>query len=326
MSISENVHVLFPSARPEPINIGLVNIMPDAAFLETELQFSDLVGNASGRRPWRLHLFTLPEVAREGAAADHAAEHYRSIEQLWTTRLDGLIVTGTEPRQPDLSREAYWPSLTRVIDWAADHTASTIFSCLAAHAAVQHLDGIRKERRTTKLTGVFDCDKTMAHWSTDTMEAPIKTPHSRWGNVTEADLAAKDYQVLTRSDATGANLFAKSFGSAFLFLQGHPEYAGDALQKEYRRDVRRYLTGERDSYPRIPVDVFGAAAEAKLELLALQAVKTRDPAILSDVSRLAKATSGRTAWGEHATQLYGNWLNFLLDSRPDYARPSATAD
>lgn len=315
MSISENVHTLFPSATPEPLTIGLVNIMPDAAFLATELQFAELVGNAGGRKPARLHLFTLPEVAREGAAADRAAVHYRSIEQLRTTRLDGLIVTGTEPRQPDLSQETYWPSLTRVIDWAEDNTASTIFSCLAAHAAVQHLDGIRRERRPTKLTGVFASEKAVDHWITDDLDTPVRTPHSRWGNVREADLSAKGYQILTRSNETGADLFTKSFGSTFLFLQGHPEYAADALQKEYRRDVRRYLTGERDSYPGIPVSVFKPATEAKLQELAHQALATRDPALLAEVSRLAKARSGPTAWSGQATQIYRNWLQFLADHR-----------
>jgi homoserine O-succinyltransferase/O-acetyltransferase len=315
MTIGDNVHILFPSAAPEPLNIGLVNIMPDAAFLATELQFADLVGNAGGRRPWHLHLFTLPEVVRDGAAAYHAAEHYRSIEQLWTTRLDGLIVTGTEPRQADLSQETYWPSLTRVIDWAQDNTTSTIFSCLAAHAAVQYLDGIRRERKPTKLTGVFACDKSLEHWTTHGMEAPLLTPHSRWGHVTEADLEAKGYQVLTRSQLTGPDLFTKSFGSTFLFLQGHPEYAADALQKEYRRDVRRYLTGERDSYPNLPVNVFKPATEAKLELMSLKAKQTRDPELLSEVSRLAKSRASSTAWSDHATQLYCNWLTFLLDNR-----------
>ena len=325
MSISENVHILFPSASPAPLQIGLVNIMPDAAFLETERQFSGLVEGAAGRRPSRIHLFTLPEVVREGAAAIHAGTHYRSVEQLWPTRLDGLIVTGAEPRQPDLSQESYWPSLTRVIDWAEDNTASTIFSCLAAHAAVQHLDGVRKQRRPTKLTGVFDCERVANHWSTDDIGTPIKTPHSRWGHVTETDLAAKGYQVLTRSEATGANLFAKSFGSQFLFLQGHPEYAGDALQKEYRRDVRRFLTGERDVYPSLPLNVFRPATEAKLELLALRAKQTRDPGLLTEVSRLAKTRSGPSDWAPGATQLYANWLRYLLEQRRDLSRPVTQA-
>ncbi len=325
MSVSDNVHVLFPSAGEAPIEIGLVNIMPDAAFLATELQFAELLGNAAGRRQWRLHLFSMPTVARAGAAADHASAHYRDIEQLWTSRLDGLIVTGTEPRQPDLSQETYWPDLTRVIEWAEDHTASTVFSCLAAHAVVQHLDGIRRERRPTKLTGVFPCQRAMDHWATDGIDDALRTPHSRWGNVREADLAAKGYQILTRSELTGADLFTKSFGSEFLFLQGHPEYSADALQKEYRRDVRRFLAGERDDYPGIPVNVFKPTTEARLRDLAKRAIDTRDPAILTEVSQLTKVRTSRTTWGEQATQIYGNWLSFLEESRHDVARPASHA-
>jgi homoserine O-succinyltransferase/O-acetyltransferase len=319
MSIS-NVHVLFPSPAPKPLQIGLVNIMPDAAFLATEQQFAELVARAAGRRPCRLHLFTLPEVVRSGAAATHASETYRSVEQMWAEPLDGLIVTGTEPRQPDLAQEAYWPSLTRVIDWAADHTASTIFSCLAAHAAVQYLDGIKRHRRATKLTGVFGATTTADHWLTSDLAPPLLTPHSRWGHVEETDLAAKGYQVLTRADATGANLFTKPCGSTFVFLQGHPEYAGDALQLEYRRDVRRYLTGERDDYPALPVDVFKPATAARLEELAKAAMATRDASLLAEVSRLAKAGRGPTPWGGQAGQLYANWLRYLSDHRRGVAR------
>ena len=63
---------------------------------------------------------------------------------MWDTRLDGLIVTGTEPKSKNLDDEPYWAALPQVIDWAREHTHSTIWSCLAAHAAVLHTDGIER--------------------------------------------------------------------------------------------------------------------------------------------------------------------------------------
>ena len=46
---------------------------------------------------------------------------------------------------------------------------------------------------------------------------------------------------LTRSDEAGVGLFAKTQGSLFFFVQGHPEYEAETLLREYRRDIGRYL-------------------------------------------------------------------------------------
>ena len=43
---------------------------------------------------------------------------YRDIAELWDTPLDGLIVTGTEPRAADLKDEPYWEALSALVDWA----------------------------------------------------------------------------------------------------------------------------------------------------------------------------------------------------------------
>ena len=42
--------------------------------------------------------------------------------------------------------EPYWASLTQLIDWAEHNTHSSVWSCLAAHAAVLRIDGIRRRR------------------------------------------------------------------------------------------------------------------------------------------------------------------------------------
>src|SRR5579864_2571933 len=124
------------------IVVALVNNMPDAALRTTERQFRELLTAASQGRDVRLVLFALPDIARSAAASAHIAAHYRDISELWGSRVDGLIVTGTEPRVPVLDDEPYWPALTRLVGWAENHTGSTIWSCLAAHAAVLHTDGI----------------------------------------------------------------------------------------------------------------------------------------------------------------------------------------
>ena len=70
-----------------------------------------------------------------------------------------MIVTGAEPIAATLPEEPFWQDLTDMIDWAKTNTRSTIWSCLAAHAAVLHLDGIERQRLDTKCSGIYDCAK-----------------------------------------------------------------------------------------------------------------------------------------------------------------------
>src|SRR6266436_1534435 len=97
------------------IAIGIVNNMPDAALQATERQFIGLLAAAAGQLPVRLRLFALPGVPRGEAAQRHIASNYAAIEDLWSAGLDGLIVTGTEPRGA-LTAEPYWPAFTRLVD------------------------------------------------------------------------------------------------------------------------------------------------------------------------------------------------------------------
>ncbi|HXW41096.1 MAG TPA: homoserine O-succinyltransferase, partial [Xanthobacteraceae bacterium] len=79
------------------ITIGLVNNMPDAALQATERQFVDLIRAATPNAVVLLKLFAIPEL-RRGDARYALDERYRDIAELWDTPLDGLIVTGAEPR------------------------------------------------------------------------------------------------------------------------------------------------------------------------------------------------------------------------------------
>src|SRR5665213_3316629 len=211
---------------PDALVVGLVNNMPDAALKTTEWQVRDLLSRAAGERTVSLRIFSLPRVPRSEAGLAHVRQHHEEIAALWRDGVDGLIVTGTEPKAASFEDEPYWPALVRLIDWAEDNTASTIWSCLASHAAAYHLDGIERQPLGRKLFGVFDCDKAQDH---PLVSGPSrwKTPHSRYNGVAEAALEAAGYQILSRSAQAGVDFFIKERNSLFVFLQGHPEY--DAL-------------------------------------------------------------------------------------------------
>src|SRR6478672_2954132 len=128
------------------LTIGLVNNMPDPALKATERQFMKLLQAAAGPRRIRFHCFSLPSVKRSPEARWHVESEYSELTELRRHKFDGLIVTGAEPVAPELDQEPYWRDLTELIDWAKVNTRSTIWSCLAAHAAVLHLDGIARRQ------------------------------------------------------------------------------------------------------------------------------------------------------------------------------------
>ena len=48
-------------------------------------------------------------------------------------------------------------------DWAQENAHSTVWSCLAAHAAILHMDGIGRRKREDKLFGIFECARGSDH-------------------------------------------------------------------------------------------------------------------------------------------------------------------
>src|SRR5207245_625481 len=94
---------------------------------------------------------------------DYVTRFYSPIEDLWDSHLEGLIVTGTEPRSPNLKDEPYWASLISVLEWAEHHTHSAVWSCLATHAALLHLDGIARRPLDEKRFGIFECERVADH-------------------------------------------------------------------------------------------------------------------------------------------------------------------
>jgi homoserine O-succinyltransferase len=300
-----------PGERREPLEVAVVNNMPDPALQSTERQFRELITAAADGHDLRIHLFSFPELIRGPEGRAYVAEHYEPIEQLWTGRFDGLVVTGAEPRTDVISDEVYWNSLTRLIGWASDRTTSTIWSCLAAHAAVLHLDGIERQRYASKLHGVFACRRAADHLLFAGLGNTWHFPHSRLNTLPSDRLAAGGYDIISASDDAGADGFVKDHGSLFLFLQGHPEYDPGALYREYRRDVGRFLAGTVEKYPAIPHGYLDAETTRVLEEFRARAERDRRPQLLDEFPAVHAKEHIVHSWRATAVRLYGNWLDYL---------------
>jgi homoserine O-succinyltransferase/O-acetyltransferase len=298
-----------PNARC--LEIGIVNNMPDATLAATERQFKTLIDHAAAGRRVRVRFLALPGIARGEAAARHINESYGDIDALTRDKLDGLIITGCEPKAASLADEPYWPGLTRLIDWAADHTRSTIFSCLAAHAAVLHLDGIKRVPVGRKYSGVFECAVMTDDPLTWGLGPTLHIPHSRLNDLDAGALSARNYRTLSASPKIGVDIFVKQHGSLFVFLQGHPEYDADSLLREYRRDVTRFLRGERRDFPASPENYFDAPLEGHLSSFADRVTSGRSRQPHRELASLLDGVHPAKTWRSSATGLYRNWVDGL---------------
>jgi homoserine O-succinyltransferase len=306
------------------ITIGLVNNMPDAAFDATERQFLDLLRDASGDKLVRIKLYMLGEMPRGSELRAALGGRYRDIASVATDGLDGLIVTGTEPRAERLDDEPYWSELSWLVGWAQRHSASAIWSCLAAHAAVLRLDGIERRPLPAKQFGVFEFDVAAGDPLIAGVGPRSATPHSRFNDLPEAALLNCGYRVLSRSQEAGVDMFARSEagGALFLFFQGHPEYESDTLLREYRRDVGRFLRGERQDYPALPRHYLSEPAIAVLNAYRARAIDERNEALAAEFPFAALASRIDCRWRASARAIYRNWLEWLGDRK---AEPLAAA-
>ena len=303
------------SSRTTCLDIGLINNMPDAALDATERQFRALLGAAADDVAMHLTLYSLPEVQRTDFGRRQVSR-YSSIDDLWVRHHDGLIVTGTEPRAADLKDEPYWQSLTRVLEWAECHTYSTILSCLAAHAGILHFDGIERRPLGDKRFGVFECVSVSDHPLTAEAPARLQMPHSRFNEIPEEALRRCGYRVLTRSDDAGVDAFVKKRnGSLFVFFQGHPEYEASTLLLEYRRDIGRFLRGERETYPSMPQGYFDDEMVEALTALRQRLMADRREELLAEFPIAAAVSKVTNTWHSTAQQLYRNWLLYLAGER-----------
>ncbi|MGH6764231.1 MAG: homoserine O-acetyltransferase/O-succinyltransferase family protein, partial [Bradyrhizobium sp.] len=183
------------------------------------------------------------------------------------------------------------------------------WSCLAAHAAVLHLDGIERHRLDAKCSGIFDCSRVADDRLLKNITSPLKIAHSRLNALHSRDLAAHGYRVLTESPEAGVDIFARQRRSQFIFFQGHPEYDALSLQREYLRDITRYLSGQRDAYPAFPRNYFTAETEHRLKNFQKLARVERKLPLSAELPKLTLRPD--IATGSAASAIFGNWLDYL---------------
>ena len=131
------------------------------------------------------------------------------------------------------------------------------------------------------------------------------------------------YRLLSTSTEAGADVFVRDRGSLFVFLNGHPEYHADALFREFRRDVIRFLSGEQDFYPELPHGYFDGETETMLQAFRQRATEnpSMDLAVELPVRGIATARVPQ-AWHDVAQRIFANWLAYLISHKTPTTMPA----
>lgn len=301
------------SSDRHDVSIGLLNLMPDAALRATDRQFIRLLSAAAETWDVWVYPFTVAAAQRGDEARRHIDDHYQELGEVMKGGLDALIVTGANPAQDLLEREAFWEGLGDVLDWAQDATKSVLCSCLATHAVLEKYRGLKRTRLQDKRWGVYQHRILTSHHLLRDVDEPVAAPHSHWYDVTREDMEAVGLTVLVESDEAGVHM-AVSDDDFYVFFQGHPEYDVISLLKEYRRELGRYYRGERSDYPPVPEHYFDevglAAVEAYRPVLeGAKATGTMPPGLAeSEVM-----PSGGPGWSAAGRIIYRNWLSGISD-------------
>jgi homoserine O-succinyltransferase/O-acetyltransferase len=192
---------------------------------------------------------------------------------------------------------------------------SVLLSCLASHASVLAVDSLSRIPLPSKCFGVFPQRIHHGHPIARGLQS-VSFPHSRHNEIDTNELRKIGYEILADSHTGGWTVAARdTAGTLTVMFQGHPEYSRDTLLREHRRDVRRFLCGERDTYPPMPIGYLDADGEAAL-------IQFRDEV----TSRTTEAAIGAfpfdlaldhvsADWRSASQRLVSNWLGVMERKR-----------
>ena len=295
------------------LHVGLLNLMPDAALEVTERQFVRLLGRANRIVQVFVHLFTVDGLDRGPQAGAHVDAHYESFADLRRQGLDGLVVSGANVTGPVLAEQPFYEPLREVMGWAAEEVTSTLCSCLASHALLEQRHGLARRRLQAKRWGVLDHRVVDAgHPLVAGTNTRFAVPHSRWNDVSVAQVRGAGLRVVVETDAGDLHLATSADGLRTVFLQGHPEYDLESLLKEHKRELARFGSGELDELPPVPEGYLGPVAARVVtrhveDLVSARAAGRRAPAYPETELRRLLANT----WADTASAVFHNWLGLV---------------
>ncbi|MEM8844211.1 MAG: homoserine O-succinyltransferase [Pseudomonadota bacterium] len=312
---AEGIEVCSPEkVDPESfvLHVGFLNMMPDAAIAATERQFLRLIGS-NDKTSVYCHPFTIQGVERSSQAKVYIQHYYSDLAKIKEEHLDAIVITGANVMQPILTKEKFWDDLQEVLIWSKENIKSTMCSCLATHAAVKVFYDIDRKHMGNKCWGVFEHEViNKDHLLLADVQSSIKMCHSRFNDISYADFLNHKVDALITSRVAGVQLAAEK-DLSMIYFQGHPEYDDISLLKEYKREIYRYLSGDRNDYPPLPENYLDKnaikVAEKFKQLLSNQ---SREIELLDQFPESLLQKSISNPWKQSAHTIFSNWLDSIV--------------
>jgi len=309
------------------LHIGLLNMMPDAALTATEQQFMRLVGRCDLEASLYVYPFSISELNRDAQAEEHIGKYYFEFDDLAEQGLNALIISGANVVAPSIDQEPIWNPLIAVANWAEEHCASTLCSCLASHALIKGSYRIDRQHLPFKQWGVYSHRVVGPdHPLMNGIDAQFDAPHSRWNEITRSQLEHAGLTVLVDSVEAGVHMAVSPDQFRVIYTQGHPEYDANSLLKEYKREIFRFLDGELPAAPPYPENYLSAEAiEVANRYIEETTIALRNQNPLPEFPEKEMEVHVANTWRDTGEAIVSNWLKLVfelanIDRRLQFAR------
>lgn len=265
-----------------PLQIGILNLMPNK--IATETQLSRLLGNTPLQV--EVELIQVSTHKAKNVSEEHMLKFYKTFSEIKDRKFDGFIITGAPVEKMDYTEVNYWDELCEIMEWTKTNVHSTFHICWGAQAALYYHYGIEKHLLPEKLSGVYS--HRVVHKNPMLLRGfddEFFVPHSRHTTVNIEDVKKHpEIKILAVSDKAGLYAAATDEGRQ-IFITGHSEYDKNTLSDEYFRDKAAGMN------PHIPENYFPDDDV------------TREPVV---------------KWRSHANLIYSNWLNYFVYQNTPY--------
>ena len=265
-----------------PLQIGILNLMPNK--IATETQLSRLLGNTPLQV--EVELIQVSTHKAKNVSEEHMLKFYKTFSEIKDRKFDGFIITGAPVEKMDYTEVNYWDELCEIMEWTKTNVHSTFHICWGAQAALYYHYGIEKHLLPEKLSGVYS--HRVVHKNPMLLRGfddEFFVPHSRHTTVDIEDIKKHpEIKILAVSDKAGLYAAATDEGRQ-IFITGHSEYDKNTLSDEYFRDKAAGMN------PHIPENYFPDDDV------------TREPVV---------------KWRSHANLIYSNWLNYFVYQNTPY--------
>ncbi|KFB04560.1 homoserine O-succinyltransferase [Frankia sp. Allo2] len=273
-------------------------------------QFDRLIRNAANSARVAVHV----DVVDLDPTTSHP--HLPGSRSDWQriASFDALVVTGAQPQNSRPEKDPGYPVIERILDLSRRRNFFTVFSCLSAHLALHQMCGVQRRRLAHKRVGVLD-HQTVARRGPLTVGLPdvVTMPHSRWNTVDRDELVACGVRLELLTGGSDWAVATSQDGVRQVFVQGHPEYLPDMLLREYRRDVRVFLTDPDAPYPPIPEGYLADTASRRLAAFARRARSQRSPTLATQLPTVGPLPDVARRWTAEATAMTANWIRRVAD-------------